>query len=235
MSKLFDKLLKINVWWLLPMAILISEVFTLILSEIFSLIFWKTHITRDIFFIGLFDGGIVSLLVVGIVIYFLQNTKVLKRRNDEMTEEIIFRKILEKKLKRLAEIDGLTTVYNRLYFQEKQIELNKHEYMPIAIIMFDLNGLKLTNDAFGHKKGDQVLQEVAKCLQRETPENGSVYRVGGDEFVLLITNTTLEQANDVRSRIQKTTNESRVDFIPISISSGLAIKNSVEEDFLVCF
>ncbi len=55
--------------------------------------------------------------------------------------------------------------------------------------MVDVNGLKLTNDAFGHIAGDQLLMKVATILQLNSPEDGFVSRIGGDEFVIVCPNT----------------------------------------------
>lgn len=63
------------------------------------------------------------------------------------------------------------------------------DYLPLSIIMIDVNGLKLTNDAFGHFAGDELLKRVAKTLDLNCTEKGFVSRVGGDEFVMVCFNT----------------------------------------------
>ena len=101
-------------------------------------------------------------------------------------------KNLEEELRHTAETDALTGLPNRLaqnYFFES---LNNWEDCPIAVISFDVNGLKIMNDTSGHAKGDEMLRNVADCIIA-TFGNGTgknCFRIGGDEFSSCLLNVT---------------------------------------------
>ncbi len=120
--------------------------------------------------------------------------------------------------------DQLTSVYNRRYFEEKIIEIDSKRNLPIAIAMLDVNGLKLTNDAFGHQVGDAMLKTVSRILQEVCVENFFVSRVGGDEFLLVSTKTNEHEIKAIIRKIyERIENACRADVI-ISVSIGFAIK-----------
>lgn len=120
------------------------------------------------------------ILTVIILIFLLAFLSVLlKAMIDYKTQK----KILEERQK-LIYLDGLTGIYNRLYFNVIERNLNLQGGRQ-AFIMMDLNGLKAVNDTFGHVYGDQLLLSFANCLQ-ETFENGTILRMGGDEFLVIL-------------------------------------------------
>jgi diguanylate cyclase (GGDEF)-like protein len=82
--------------------------------------------------------------------------------------------------------DDLTGAYNRYYFQQQLQALEKSETFPIAIVVGDVNGLKHLNDTLGHSVGDSLLVEAAELLLKVFPKGSSVCRIGGDEFVILL-------------------------------------------------
>ena len=95
--------------------------------------------------------------------------------------------------------DGLTGLYNRNKLNKDKISEQFKEMKSCGVIFFDVNDLKLTNDVFGHEVGDKVLLDMADSLKRFNDERYHAYRMGGDEFMLIIRNcgeyeldTTLE-------------------------------------------
>lgn len=102
-------------------------------------------------------------------------------------------------------IDKLTEVYTRSCYELDIRRLKKK--VPYGIIVVDINNLKTINDFSGHLVGDKVLQEVALEMQRLSPHSVKIYRVGGDEFVLLWKNATLEKlmqlTEDIRAAVGK--------------------------------
>ena len=93
-------------------------------------------------------------------------------------------------LERLSFMDSLTRLYNR---NKYNIVLDSYENKKVdslAIAYFDLNGLKLTNDRFGHKAGDALIQSSAKCIYNVFGDNS--FRIGGDEFVVIVENISEE-------------------------------------------
>ena len=145
------------------------------------------------------------------------------------------RKKTEEEIKRLNEFDQLTGVKNRRFYDNAIQEMNEEKYLPLSLIMVDLNGLKLTNDAFGHKSGDLLLEMVAEVLVKECREVDIVSRIGGDEFVLLLPNTDYEYASEIIESINVATNNQKINNIPLSLSIGFAIRESISEDMKEVF
>lgn len=112
-----------------------------------------------------------------------------------------------RKLDRLATFDMLTGVYNRRKFEQDvvmAVEKKERFGSPFAMIMFDIDVFKQINDKFGHKMGDVILQEIASVVKRVLRETDRLYRWGGDEFVILLQETTLKNAFKAAEKIRRT-------------------------------
>jgi len=94
-----------------------------------------------------------------------------------------------------AYYDNLTGLPNRNYFQKRIVDVDKPEFLPICVIVGDVNGLKTVNDAYGHVKGDILLRLISTILLQGAPDGALLYRMGGDEFVGIFPCTTAEQAD----------------------------------------
>jgi len=120
--------------------------------------------------------------------------------------------------------DPLTNLHNRRYYSEELARLDILKYMPLSIIIADINGLKITNDAFGHEMGDLLLITVANNLVEVFTKENRIARIGGDEFTIFLPNTPKERAlqymEEAKKRIEKTT----IRGMNISVSFGLATK-----------
>ena len=143
--------------------------------------------------------------------------------------DITQRKKAEERINYLNYHDRLTDLYNRAYFKEELKRLDTARQLPLSIIMADVNGLKLVNDAFGHQTGDQLLKKAAEILTDSFREEDIVTRWGGDEFVILLPQTNKETAAEICSRVKKacTANKEPVQF---SIALGTATKERKDED-----
>jgi len=112
-----------------------------------------------------------------------------------------------------AYTDLLTGAHSRRYF-DKQIKtlisLSKRDNLPFGVIYVDVDGLKLINDQKGHKEGDRYIKEVADFLKYSTREHDSVCRIGGDEFVILLPNTTSYSLTNTRNRLVESIEEHNV-------------------------
>lgn len=121
--------------------------------------------------------------------------------------------------------DKLTGLFNRAYFEKKMKELDRPEFYPISIIIGDTNGLKMTNDVFGHSQGDMLLINTANILSLACRESDIIARYGGDEFTVLMPNTTLEESAAICKKILSLCDgQSSVSQNKISISLGYASK-----------
>lgn len=126
--------------------------------------------------------------------------------------------------------DKLTGLYNRDFFDEELSRLDSHRQLPMSVIMGDLSGLKLINDAFGHDMGDNALKRVAELMKKAFRKEDIISRVGGDEFVVLLPKTPEKTALSIIKRIKADCAANPLDFIKISVSFGVATKTVVEED-----
>ncbi|MCK7488559.1 MAG: diguanylate cyclase [Bacillus subtilis] len=122
--------------------------------------------------------------------------------------------------------DYLTGLFNRRYFSTILETYYSSQKFPIALIMMDLNGLKLFNDAFGHLGGDEVLKRVANVLQKNTVDYGLPCRIGGDEFAVLLTGKTEKQVEALKDMIYLDISNEIYSNIPISIAAGYAVQTT---------
>lgn len=128
--------------------------------------------------------------------------------------------------------DNLTGLYNRNYLEKKFFELEGGKDKGIAVLMGDVNGLKITNDAFGHNFGDLLLKDISRILIESTPKDRStIVRWGGDEFVIIIQDTYIQEIEEIIKKINVKANEwkSKSPVKP-SISFGYSIKESANEN-----
>lgn len=143
--------------------------------------------------------------------------------------DVTEKKEAEEKLKRLSFTDILTGLYNRTYFEEKAQELLREEYLPVGVIMGDANGLKLVNDTLGHSQGDALLKLIADLLKDVCSERQLIFRTGGDEFVILVPNTTEYECEHIIRKIFKQCRNYKHDLIDVSISLGSSITENLNK------
>lgn len=153
---------------------------------------------------------------------------------------VVFRDFTDKKEKQreilyLSYHDQLTGLYNRRFFEEEKKRLDTPRNLPITLVMADVNGLKLTNDAFGHSVGDQLLRKAAEVIKKECRVDDIIARIGGDEFAILLPKTSLEEAERIVSRIRKAIAKERVGNAVLSISFGWHTKHKLGEEMDAIF
>lgn len=177
-------------------------------------VFWKydgTSFEVEYYSYPQYKGG----KIVGSVVTFMDITE--RKKNEE-------------NIKYLSSHDSLTGLYNRMYFDYKLQEIDNKKNLPISIIFGDVNGLKLTNDIFGHSAGDTLLKKSAEILKKVCREEDIVARVGGDEFVILMINTDAREAKKVITRIKKEFSKEKIIAIKGSMSVGYDTKISIDID-----
>ena len=144
-----------------------------------------------------------------------------------MITDITRRKKSEDRIRYLSFNDTLTGLYNRTYLEEEMMRLDTKRQLPVSIIMADLNGLKLFNDIFGHSSGDQLLITVANILREACRKEEIIARWGGDEFIILLPQTTDAEAQKVCQRINSISSSVSVEGMPVSIALGTACKEKL--------
>ncbi len=140
--------------------------------------------------------------------------------------DITDRKQREAEIQYLSYHDTLTGLHNRRCFEENHTKIDTPDNLPLSVIFADINGLKMTNDIFGHPAGDELLKKSAEILVRSSRQKDTVARVGGDEFIILLPNTSKKDAKEIISRIKSEFLAARVAAIKCSISLGCDTKTS---------
>jgi diguanylate cyclase (GGDEF)-like protein len=147
---------------------------------------------------GLFS--LLSLLqyaVLGACIYFMQNYTMQHELEVQQNTE---------KLHRLAIRDGMTGIFNHSFMEQyitDAINRAKRSRDPLALLMIDVDFFKRINDTFGHNAGDEVLKELVRVLTKSTRSTDYLGRWGGDELVLLLTDTNLLGAANLAEKLRR--------------------------------
>lgn len=129
-----------------------------------------------------------------------------------------------RKLKEMARHDGLTGLLNQAaFYRELRRELSRAGRLnyPVTLLYFDLDNFKQLNDNHGHKAGDQILVDVAGAIQEESRQNEMAARYGGDEFCVILGQSSLRQGEAAAKRLSRTI-EKAVKGSGVSCSMGLA-------------
>ena len=120
--------------------------------------------------------------------------------------------------------DTLTGVFNRRYYEEEIKNIDVEKNYPLSIIVSDINGLKLVNDAFGHYAGDKLLISATEVFTHHARNNDFIARLGGDEFAIIMPNTNHKEVeNRVKDMIESCKNYN-VKAVKLSVSFGFKTK-----------
>ncbi len=126
--------------------------------------------------------------------------------------------------------DSLTGLYNRLFFEKQLRRMDTEDNLPISILLGDVDGLKLTNDIFGHAYGDLLLKKVAKALRKVCRQEDIIARWGGDEFALVLSKTSPVQAREIVRKIKIEVARHEVRGVRCALSMGFDTKTSPSVD-----
>ena len=142
---------------------------------------------------------------------------------------------MQRKYKRFAVTDALTKLHNRGWLDDafdREIKRSERDELPLALIMIDVDNFKNINDEYGHLAGDQVLITVAEAIRSPLRPNDMVARFGGEEFAVLLPETTVRNARVIAERLREHVCNSDTEMLdsqqlpPVSISLGIAGRQS---------
>lgn len=126
--------------------------------------------------------------------------------------------------------DQLTGLYNRKFIKQELTRLDIRGQFPLAVIMGDINGLKFVNDSFGYLEGDRLLKKAAEIIKKGCGEEHIVARIGGDEFVIVLSNTNENRVKGIIKDIKSILLREKMDYMDIDITFGYSIKNHKREE-----
>ncbi len=141
--------------------------------------------------------------------------------------DVSHEKTQQERILYLSYHDSLTGMFNRRYMEEEILRMDQSENLPVAVIMGDVNGLKVSNDVFGHTTGDLLLKTVAEAFQHTIGEMGISARWGGDEFLVLLPNTDAGKAQKLVKLLEE--NLKKNDSLPFKISVALGFDVKYDE------
>lgn len=151
-------------------------------------------------------GGVL-IIMAGLAVLLMVVRSVLRYTRDE------------------SETDQLTCVANRRGFERRAVRrmaASRRDGDPMAAIMLDLDHFKQVNDRYGHATGDAVLYAVAQAMCRTVPPDALVARLGGEEFVALLSRTTLRGASLTAEAIRRAVGGLGDHLPPVTVSGGIA-------------
>lgn len=154
-------------------------------------------------------------------------TQLVESTTLELNEKIVELEEMNNKVWFDSMHDSLSGLYNRNFYEEEVARVDRTTG-SVGILIGDLDGLKLTNDTLGHGEGDELIRDASKILSVLRAENRTVFRVGGDEFVIIETGGTREGLDALSSGIvsrMRSLNETS-DLLSLSISIGTAFTDS---------
>jgi diguanylate cyclase (GGDEF)-like protein len=202
--------------------------------------FTEEKIIRIILYTAL--GIIIFILLISI--FFINRYKKLskkleldvRQRTKELheTNELLRKANLE--LERISTIDKLTGIYNRRYFDnsiEKTWTIALRENHPVSLIMIDIDHFKVFNDTYGHLAGDQCLKSIANEIKDTLQRTGDfVARFGGEEFAVLLLNTSENGATIVAEKIRKRIERLKIIYegIEARVTVSLGVASMIPDD-----
>jgi len=131
-----------------------------------------------------------------------------------------------KELHKLSMIDNLTNIYNRRYFfqtAEDLISITKREQKPISLLMIDIDYFKQINDNYGHHAGDFILINLVKEIEEIVRKSDIFARIGGEEFTILLHDTSSEGAKVIAEKIRSTIESKDFEYNELTIKLTLSI------------
>ena len=205
-------------WWVRGYSIFVILLLTL---AVISLTLPALLTGAETFFKIKFTQAVFALIILIVLfnIYTIYQEILIKRLRSQLLEKQDHSYIL----RNLAMIDPLTGLYNRRFAEQRlaaEVYRSERRGHPLTVLTLDLNNFKETNDTYGHPAGDQVLQEFASRLNKVIRGSDLAVRLGGDEFLVVLPECTLDQLNLVLERLSSFELDWQGQKIPVTFSAG---------------
>ena len=176
----------------------------------------------------------VAAVALGLLLLGLVALAIIRARYRRVTRTL--QKEYERKekehLENMAYRDFLTGLYNRNYLDVWNARLAPDAAYPISFVSIDMNNLKLINDRYGHKNGDQLLCAMADLLKKYfSGEQYSVLRIGGDEFLVLARGVDEAEMTGILERMAEEGNAVFVNGVPVTFGYGICSQREGEYNF----
>ena len=139
---------------------------------------------------------------------------------------------LQKKLEAYAQTDIMTGLYNRRFLEYWITNEIKAHLFPISVISADCDGLKIANDTYGHYVGDEIIRMSALIFKSQMPDYAVMFRMGGDEFLIILPKTNEEQTQNYVEALKLAAQKINIKGLPLSISYGIYTMNDTDEDVM---
>lgn len=135
--------------------------------------------------------------------------------------DITDRKKKDEEILYLSYHDHLTGLKNRRFYEQDIVRLSDHINLPITVVMADINGLKIINDAFGHTAGDELLLSVTNVMKNHIRTTDTLARIGGDEFVFLFPNTNHQETETIIEHMKEELDSIQIYGMSSSVTFGI--------------
>jgi two-component system, cell cycle response regulator len=171
---------------------------------------------------------LVEVLLLSYV-YMIHQQLQIHRIRRSLADQLIAQSKMEKRAKetyKMAVLDPLTGLHNRRSGEERLTEeMSRAERYgrPLALLLFDIDGLKQVNDKFGHPAGDRVIKYFAERLQKAIRGSDLAVRLGGDEFLVLLPECSVDQVQHVLGRLCGMSIDLDGDMILLTFSAGWSV------------
>lgn len=176
------------------------------------------------------------LINTGFALFFWQlitSNRKLSQKNNKLSSDINDLEISHNKVTRQLLVDELTNCLNRRAYNQKLDELFnsfKEQHNQFCYAIIDIDDFKHINDTYGHDRGDIVLKNLVDVVNLNIRETDFIFRVGGEEFVLLFPNTNVRVAEKIANRVRKAAEQAKLfENEKVTISIGL-VENKYEDD-----
>jgi diguanylate cyclase (GGDEF)-like protein/PAS domain S-box-containing protein/putative nucleotidyltransferase with HDIG domain len=146
--------------------------------------------------------------------------------------DITKKKEQEERIIYLSNHDMLTGLYNRKFFEVKQKKLDTESNYPLSILVGDLNNVKKINNNYGRSMGDKAIRKVADILRKRCREKDVVTSWGGDDFVVMMPKTTLEEVGEIVDQLHSDFTKVKLECSPLSVSFGWDTIDTVSDSFI---